>query len=75
MQGERGVDSTKKVVTHVSACLWSIGCRCILDSNSSSGVQQAVIGVQCVLSDDSVCGDECVDFTLLKDKVKNIAGS
>ena len=37
----------------------------------------AVVGVQwfCVLSDDSMCGDECVDFTLLKDKVRAVQGS
>ena len=53
-------------------------CRCVLDTNRSSGVQEPVVGVKCVnridvLSDDSICGD-VVDFRLLNDKVRAVQG-
>ena len=39
---------TKEVVTRISACLQSIGCRCLLDEVDITHKQQVQLGVQCV---------------------------
>ena len=70
---------SKEVVTRISACLRSMGCRCVLD-NSFRGVIQdkPVVGVQCVnrfevlTSNDSKCVDGGIDITILEDSVKAV---
>ena len=39
---------TKEVVTHISACLRSISCRCVLDEVSVAHKQQVQLGVKCM---------------------------
>ena len=43
LEPKDGRGLTKEVVARISACLWSIGCRCVLDSSNSSVVSISLL--------------------------------